>query len=113
MNLIVKNILGIVIVAFLFVALGQWNQPKFQEKAYDQAKELITADQAEKGEKPGRFIEGSDFSDDLLHVGIVTEGGTKYLYDVSIQNPLWVQLSVLNLVSSPKVEIAGFVKSRP
>jgi len=113
MNMITKNFLGILVVVFLFVALGQWNHPSFKQKAYEQAKEMIILDLAAKGGKTGDFLDSPDLSADLLHIGIVTEGGIKYLYDVSILNPLWVQLSALNLVSSPKVEIAGFVKSRP
>jgi len=113
MNLMVKNFLGILVIVFLFIALGQWNHPKFQQKAYDQAKELITADLAEKGEKTGDFLEPPDLDIAFIHAGIVTEGGTKYLYDVGILNPLWIQLSALNLVISPKVEIAGFIKSKP
>ncbi len=113
MSLVIKNVFALLLVAFLFVALGQWNHPKFQQKAYDQAKELITADLAEKGEKPGSFIEPPDFSAEFIQAGIETEGGTKYLYDVGILNPVLVQLSALNLIVSPKVEIAGFIKSRP
>jgi len=112
MSLLVKNFLGILVVVFLFVALGQWNHPNFQQKAYIQAKESILFDLAEKGEKPGSFME-PDFSTDTIHAGIVTEGGTRYLYDVGILNPLLVQLSALNLIISPKVEITGFIKSKP
>lgn len=112
MNLVIKNLFALLVVVFLFVALGQWNHPKFQQKAYDQAKESILFDLAEKGEKPGSFTE-SDFSTDIIHVSVVTENGTKYLYDVGVLNPVLVQLSALNLVISPKVEIAGFIKSRP
>jgi len=113
MNFLLKNFLVILVVVFLFVALGQWNHPKFQQKAYDQAKELITADLAEKGEKPGSFIEPPEFSAEFIQTGIETEGGTQYLYDVGILNPVLVQLSALNLIVSPKVEIAGFIKSQP
>ena len=113
MSLIAKNFLAILFTVFLFVALGQWNHPKFQQKAYDQAKELIVIDLTEKGEKPDRFIEPSDYSADLIHAEVVIEDGTRYLYDISITNPTWIQLSALNLITSPKVEITGFIKSRP
>jgi len=113
MSLMIKNVLGILVVVFLFVALGQWNHPNFQQKAYDQAKEMIMLDLTAKGEKAGNFFEPPDLPSDLLHVGIVTEGGTEYLYDLSILNPLWVQLSALNLFISPKVEIVDFRKSQP
>jgi len=113
MNLIIKNFLVLLLVIFLFVALGQWNHPKFQQKAYDQAKLLITADLAEKGEKAGSFIEPPDFSADVIQAQVVTEDGTTYLYDIGITNPTFIQLSALNLVISPKVEIAGFIKSKP
>jgi hypothetical protein len=113
MNMITKNFLGVLVVIFLFVALGQWNHPGFKQKAYEQAKEMIMLDLNAKGEKTGEFLESPDLSADLLHIGIVTAGGTKYLYDVGILNPLWIQLSALNLVFSPKVEIAGFIKSKP
>ena len=113
MNFLLKNFLVFLLVVFIFVALGQWNHPKFQQKAYEQAKELITADLTEKGEKPGSFIEPPDFSSEFIQAGIETEGGTKYLYDVGILNPVLVQLSALNLFVSPKVEIAGFIKSKP
>ena len=113
MNLLVKNFLGILVVVFLFVALGQWNRPNFQQKAYDEAKELIISDLAEKGEKPVSFIEPSDTPAGIIKAGAVTENDTRYLYDVSILNPLWMQLSALNLVISPKLEITGFIKSGP
>ena len=113
MNLLVKNFLVLLLVVFILVALGQWNHPKFQQKAYEQAKELITADLTEKGEKAGSFIEPPDYSGELIHASIETEGGTKYLYDVGILNPVLVQLSALNLIISPNVEIAGFIKSKP
>jgi len=113
MNLLVKNFLGFLVVVFLFVALGQWNNPKFQQKAYDLAKEAIVFDLEEKGEKAGDFIESPDGSVDLYHVGIVTEKGTEHLYDVSVLNPLWVQLSALNLMVSPRVEITHVDTSRP
>lgn len=113
MSLLVKNFLGILVVAFLFVALGQWNHPKFQQKAYDLAKEAIVFDLEVKGEKAGSFVESPDGFVDLFHVGIVTEKGTEYLYDVSVLNPLWVQLSALNLFISPKVQIIEISKSRP
>ena len=113
MNMILKNFLGILVVVFLFVALGQWNHPKFQQNAYDQAKELIMLDLAAKGEKAGSFIEPPDYSAEFIQAGIETEDGTKYLYDVGILNSVLVQLSALNLIIPPKVEIAGFIKSRP
>ena len=113
MSLIVKNFLGILVVVFLFVALGQWNHPNFKQKAYDQARELIISDMAEKGEKPGNLIEPPDFSADFFHAEVVTEDGTRYSYDIGIKNPIWIQLSALNLIVSPKVEITGFIKSQP
>ena len=113
MNFIMKNFLVLLFVIFLFVALGQWNHPNFQQKAYDQAKELIMLDLTARGEKTGDFLEPPDLSSDLIQVGIVTEDGTEYLYDIGIQNPTLIQLSALNLVVSPKVEIAGFIKSKP
>ena len=112
MNLMVKNLLGILVVVFLFVALGQWNHPVFMQKAYGQARELIISDMAEKGEKPETFME-PDFSTELIQAEVVTEDGTEYLYDISIMNPLWVQLSALNLFISPEVEIVDFSKSKP
>ena len=113
MNLLVKNFLVLIFVVFIFVALGQWNHPNFQQKAYIQAKEMIIADLAAKGEKTGDFLEPPELSADLIQVGIVTKDGTEYLYDIGIQNPTLIQLSALNLVISPKVEIAGFIKSKP
>ena len=113
MNLIMKNFIGLLIVAFLFVALGQWNHPNFQQKAYAQAKELIMLDFTGKGGKNGEFMESPDLSSDLIHVGIVTEDSTEYLYDVGIMNPLWVQLSALNLMVSPKVQIVASSKTQP
>ena len=113
MNLVIKNVFALLLVVFLFVALGQWNHPNFKQKAYDQARELIISDMAEKGEKPGNLIEPPDFSADLFHAEVVTEDGTRYSYDIGIKNPIWIQLSALNLIVSPKVEIAGFIKSRP
>jgi hypothetical protein len=113
MNLIVKNFLGILVVVFLFAALGQWNHAKFQQKAFVQAKEMIMADLAAKGEKTGDFLEPPVLSVDLIQVGVVTNDGTEYLYDIGILNSLLVQLSALNLIVPPKVEIAGFIKSRP
>ena len=113
MNMIMKNFLVLILVIFLFVALGKWNHPNFQQKAYEQAKELIIIDLTEKGEKEGNFIEPPDFSAEFIHAGIETEGGTKYLYDVSILNPVLVQLSALNLVVTPKVQIVDFNKSQP
>jgi hypothetical protein len=112
MNFLLKNFLVFLLVVFVFVALGQWNHSKFQQKAYDQAKELIMADLAEKGEIPGSFIEPPDFSAEFIQAGIETEDGTKYLYDIGILNPVLVQLSAMNLIISPKVEIVGFIKSR-
>jgi hypothetical protein len=108
----VKNFLGILVVVFLFVVLGQWNHSNFQQKAFEQAKESILFDLAEKGEKPGSFME-PDFSADLFHAEVVTEDGTRYSYDIGIKNPIWIQLSALNLMVPPKVEITGFIKSRP
>jgi len=108
-----KNVLAILLTVFLFVALGQWNHPKFQQKAYEQAKELIMLDLASKGEKNGDFLEPPDLSPGLIHAGIVTEDGTEYLYEISIQNPLWIQLSALNLMVSPNVEITRVDTSRP
>ena len=113
MSLLVKNFLGILVVVFLFVALGQWNHPNFQQKAYIQAKEMIIADLAAKGEKTGDFLEPPELSADLIQVGIVTKDGTEYLYDIGIQNPTLIQLSALNLVISPKVHILDVNKSRP
>ena len=113
MSLLVKNFLGILVVVFLFVALGQWNSANFQQKAYDQAKELIISDLTEKGEKPVSFIDPTNTSAGIIQAGVVTENDTKYLYDVNILNPLWMQLSALNLAISPKLEIAGFIKSGP
>jgi hypothetical protein len=113
MNFLLKNFLALLFVIFLFVALGQWNYPNFQQKAYIQAKEMITADLAAKGEKSGNFLEPPELSVDLIQVGIVTKDGTEYLYDIGIQNPIWIQLSALNLIVSPKVEITGFIKSKP
>ncbi len=113
MSLLVKNFLGILVVVFLFVALGQWNHPKFQQKAYDQAKLLISDDLAEKGVKADSFVEPPDFSADFIQAQVVTEDVTTYLYDIGIMNPTFIQLSALNLVISPKVAIAGFIKSKP
>ena len=113
MNLIIKNFIVFLLVIFLFVALGQWNYPKFQQKAYDQAKLLITADLAERGEKPGSFIEPPDYSADVIQAQVVTADGVRYLYDIGIISPILIQLSALNLFISPKVEIAGFIKSKP
>jgi hypothetical protein len=113
MNFILKNFLVLLLVIFLFIALGQWNHPNFQQKAYIQAKELIMADLATKGEKTGDFLEPPELSVDLIQVGVVTRGGTEYLYDIDITNPTLIQLSALNLIVSPKVEIAGFIKSQP
>ena len=48
MNLLVKGFFILLFIIFLFVALGQWNHPNFQQKAYEQAKELIAADLMEK-----------------------------------------------------------------
>ena len=113
MNFMLKNFFILLFVIFVFVALGQWNHPRFQQKAYDKAKELIIIDLTEKGEEPGTFIEPSDLSSDPLHSGIVTEGGVEYLYDIRILNPLWLQLSALNLVVPPKVQIADVSKPQP
>ena len=113
MNLMVKNFLGILVVVFLFVVLGQWNHSNFQQKAYDQAKEMIMLDLTAKGEKAGDFLEPPDFSADLFHAEVVTEDGTRYSYDIGIKNPIWIQLSALNLMVPPKVEITGFIKSQP
>lgn len=113
MNIIMKNFFVLLFVIFLFAALGQWNHPNFQQKAYIQAKEMITADLAAKGEKSGNFLEPPELSADLIQVGIITKDGTEYLYDIGIQNPIWIQLSALNLIVSPKVEITGFIKSKP
>ncbi len=74
---------------------------------------MIIADLASKGEKTGNFLKPPELSVDLIQVGIVTKDGTEYLYDIGIMNPIWIQLSALNLVVSPKVEIAGFIKSNP
>ena len=113
MNLLVKNFIGILVVVFMFVALGQWNHPKFQQKAYEQARELIISELAEKGEKPGTLFAPPDFSADVIHGEVVIEDGTKYLFDTRIVNPLWVQLSALNLFISPKVQVVDISKSRP
>ena len=113
MSLLVKNFLVFIFVVFIIVALGQWNHPKFLQKAYEQSKELIAADLMEKGEKAGSFIEPPDYSGEFIHASIETEGGAQYRYDVNVLNPLLVQLSALNLIVSPKVEIAGFIKSKP
>ena len=113
MNLLVKNIFILLFVIFLFVALGQWNHPKFQQNAYEQSKELIAADLMEKGEKAGSFIEPPDYSGEVIHASIETEGGIKYLYDVGILNPVLVQLSALNLIISPKVQIVELSNPQP
>ena len=113
MNFLVKNFIGFLVVTFLFVALGQWNHPKFQEKAYDQAKEMIMLDLAAKGGENVKFIESPDLSSDIIHAAIVTEDGTEYLYDVSITNPVLVQLSALNLFVTPKVQIVDVKTSKP
>lgn len=113
MSLMVKNFIGILVVVFLFVALGQWNSPKFQQKAYDLAKGAIVFDLEEKGEKAANFIESPDGSFAPFQVGIVTEKGIKYLYDVNVLNPLWVQLSALNLIITPEVQIIELGNSQP
>ena len=113
MNFLLKNFLVFLLVIFVFVALGQWNHPNYQQKAYDQAKLLISDDLAEKGVKADSFVEPPDFSADFIKAQVVTEDGTTYLYDIGITNPTLIQLSALNLVISPKVEIAGFIKSKP
>jgi len=107
------NFFILLFVVFIFVALGQWNHPHFQQKAYDRAKELITVDLTEKGEKPESFIEPADLSTDPIHAEVVTEDGNGYLYDIAITNPVLIQFSALNLVVSPKVKIISFIKSRP
>ena len=98
---------------FLFVILGQWNHPKFQEKAYVQVKESIMLDFTANGGKNGEFIEPFDISPGLFHAGVVTQDGTKILYEVSITNPVLVQLSALNLIVSPKIQIIANEKSIP
>jgi hypothetical protein len=114
MNFLLKNLLVLLFVVFLFVALGQWNHPNFQQKAYEIAKELIIMDLTEKGEKARRFVEPPEYSTDLIQAEVVTEDDrARYLYDIGIKNPIWIQLSALNLMVPPKVEIAGFIKSRP
>ena len=57
MNSLLKNFFVFVIVMFLFIALGQWNYPKFQEKAFIQAREAIFLDHKANGGKEGEFIE--------------------------------------------------------
>ncbi|MDF1524801.1 MAG: hypothetical protein P1S59_00815 [bacterium] len=113
MNLLVKNFFILLFVIFLFVALGQWNHSRFQQKAYDQGKELILLDLTVKGEKTGEFLEPPDLSIDPINFVILTEGGTEYRYEVSLLNPLLVQLSALNLIISPKVQIVEVDKSQP
>jgi hypothetical protein len=113
MNFLLKNFLVFLFIIFVFAVLGQWNHLNFQKKAYDQAKLLISDDLAEKGVKADSFVEPPDFSADFIKAQVVTEDGTRYLYDIGIMNPTLIQLSALNLVISPKVEIVGFIKSKP
>ncbi|UCF87966.1 MAG: hypothetical protein JSV70_05930 [bacterium] len=113
MNLFFKNFFAILLVVFLLVALGQWNHPAFLQKAYDQGKEMVHMDLNERGEKPASFMVPESLSTDPIHAEVVTEDGTRYYYDISIANHILIQLSALNLVISPKVEIAGFIKSNP
>lgn len=113
-NLVLKNFFGILFTVFLFFALGQWNHPNFQQKAYDRAKELITLDLAEKGEKPASFVEPPEYFAGLIKSEVVTvEGGPRYLYDIGITNPVLFQLTALNLVITPKVEITETTKFKP
>ena len=113
MNLLVKSFFILLFIVFLFVALGQWNHPKFQQKAYDQGKELILLDLTAKGEQAGDFLEPPDLSTDPLNAVIVTEGGAEYRYDVNVLNPVLVQFSALSLIVSPKVQIVEVDKSQP
>jgi len=114
MNFLLKNFLALLFVIFVFVALGQWNHPQFQQKAYEQAKELIITDLTKLGEKPGSFVEPPEYSAGVIQAKVVTgDGGTRYLYNIAITNPALFQLSALNLVITPKVEITGFIKSKP
>jgi len=111
---VLKNFLILILVLFLFVALGQWNHPNFQQKAYEKAKELIILDLREKGEKPGSFLEPPEYFAGLIKVQVVTaENGTRYLYDIGITNPALFQLTALNLVITPKVEIIETTASKP
>ncbi|MCJ7499278.1 hypothetical protein MUP29_03385, partial [bacterium] len=76
-------------------------------------KELILLDFIAKGENSGDFLEPPDLSTDPIHAVIVIEGGAEYRYDVNVLNPLLVQLSALNMVISPKVQIVDSSKSQP
>jgi hypothetical protein len=113
MRFLLVNFFVLLFLIFVFVALGQWNHPNFQQKAYDQGKELISMDLNERGEKPASFMVPADLSADPIHAEVVTEDGTRYFYDIRIANPTLIQLSALNIVVSPRVEITGFIKSRP
>jgi hypothetical protein len=111
-RLIVINFFSLLIMTFLFVALGQWNHGRFQERAYAQGRELIRVHLSSRGEMVGHFIEPPDLSVDVIHAGVITAGDLRYVYDLGIKNPLWVQLTALNLVISPKVEILAFSGSQ-
>jgi hypothetical protein len=113
MNFLLKNFLVFVFVMFILVALGQLNHPKFQEKAYVQAKESIMLDFTVNGGKNGQFIEPFNISPELFHAGVVTEDGKKFLYEVSITNLVLVQLSALNLFVAPKVRVTQITTSEP
>lgn len=113
MNFLLKNFFILVFVMFLLVGLGQWNHSKFQEKAYVQVKESIMLEFKAKGGKGGEFIEPFDFTGDLFHAGVVTPDGTKFLYEVSITNPVLVQLTALNLFVAPKVQVTEIKTSEP
>jgi hypothetical protein len=113
MNFLLKNFLVLVFVMFLLVALGQWNLPKFQEQAYVQARESIMLDFTAGGGKNGEFIEPFDISPELFHAGVVTPDGTKFLYEVSITNPVLVQLTALNMFVAPKVRVTEIKTSEP
>jgi hypothetical protein len=65
------------------------------------------------GGKNGQFIEPFDISPELFHAGVVTEDGTKFLYEVSITNPVLVQLTALNLFVAPKVQVTEIKTSEP
>ncbi|MDT8396787.1 MAG: hypothetical protein RRA32_10150 [bacterium] len=113
MNLLLKNFLVLVLVMFLFVALGQWNHQHFQQKAYSRAKELIMLDFSAKGGKNGKFIEPTDIFSDPIRIGLTAGDGGEYLYDVGITNHLLVQFSALNLFFSPKVQVTAVETSQP
>ena len=113
MNFLLKNFLVFVLVMFLLIVLGQWNHPKFQQKALDQGKEMVMQDLAAKGKSGGELVEPADTSKDIIRIVIVEADGARYLYDMSIINPVLVQLTALNLFVSPKVQIVEIETSRP